>query len=151
MNYLSWIILALFTYSLIGPLVRVSTHDIPYEVVMFVSTGVMLVITLGVMGYNGRIAPAYFLDPATVFVYIAGIFLAIGAIAYFRALSMGPVSVVVPIFGMFIVLSSVIGIIFLGEEVSIRKTVGIGVAILAIHLTSVSPQETEGEGPVESP
>jgi len=149
MNYLPWVILALLTYSLIGPLVRISTQDIPYEIVMFVSTAVMLLVTAGVVGYNERLAPAYFLDPATGFVYIAGIFLAIGAIAYFRALSNGPVSVVVPIFGMFIVLSSAIGILFLGEEVSIRKTIGIGVAILAIYLTSVSPQDTDSEGPIE--
>ena len=55
--------------------------------------------------------------------YAAGILLAIAIaiVTYYRALELGPVSVVTPIFGTFLVLSSIIGIAFLDEPFTLRK------------------------------
>lgn len=68
--------------------------------------------------------------------YAAGGMLAVSIIAYYRALELGPVSVVVPIFGMFIVLSSIVGIVALDEAVNARKIVGILLAGVAVWLVS---------------
>jgi transporter family protein len=46
------------------------------------------------------------------------------------------VSVVVPIFGLFLVASSVVGIVFLDETLTARKALGIVLAVVAVFLTS---------------
>lgn len=43
-------------------------------------------------------------------------------------------SVVTPVFGIFIVTSSLLSIVFLGDSFSLRKGVGIGFAVLAVYL-----------------
>jgi transporter family protein len=68
--------------------------------------------------------------------YAAGVLLAIAIVAYYRALELGPVSVVAPIFGTFLVLSAIVGIVFLDEPFTIRKGLGIVLAGVAIWLVS---------------
>lgn len=63
-----------------------------------------------------------------------GICLAGAVIGYFRALSTGPVSVVVPVFGLFLVISALLGIVFLGEPITAKKILGIVFAALAVIL-----------------
>jgi transporter family protein len=58
----------------------------------------------------------------------------VAVVSLFRALSLGPASIVVPIYGMFIVGGAMLGILFLHESLSARKLVGIGLAIISIFL-----------------
>jgi transporter family protein len=71
------------------------------------------------------------------YLYPTGVVLAVGIIAYDRALSLGPVSIVVPIFGLFLVTFSLVGVVALDESLTTRKAAGIGFAMLAVYLTSV--------------
>ncbi|MGB0055940.1 MAG: hypothetical protein WBQ20_04125 [Methyloceanibacter sp.] len=49
----------------------------------------------------------------------------------FHALSLGPANMVVPIYGMFIVGGSLLGVLFLGEPMSWNKIVGLAAAVSA--------------------
>jgi transporter family protein len=49
---------------------------------------------------------------------------------------LGPASVVVPIYGMFVVGGFVLGVILLGEEMTFSKAVGLVAAIASIYLIS---------------
>jgi transporter family protein len=60
----------------------------------------------------------------------------VGIVAYYRALALGPVSIVVPIFAMFIVTSSAVGILALDETLTARRGAGILLAIAAVYLTA---------------
>ena len=66
----------------------------------------------------------------------AGVFLGIGILALYRSLALGPVSVVTPIFAMFLVFSSVIGFLLLGESFTPRKALGIAFAVASVYLVS---------------
>lgn len=136
MEYLLWVIVALLSYGLLAPLTSKVTQEIPPTVTLFLATGVFLVLTVGVMIVTGASPLAYAVLPSAAYVYVGGLFLAIGIIAYYSALRLGPVSIVVPIYGMFIVGSSVIGIIFLDEALTVTRAGGITCAILAIYLTA---------------
>jgi len=68
--------------------------------------------------------------------YAAGACLAVGILAYYRALSLGPVSVVAPVFGLFLVVSSLVGIAVLNESLTLRKVLGIALAAVAVWLTA---------------
>ena len=140
MGYLQWALVALLAYSAVAPLVGFATTGdpkIPSFVAALITNGLLLVATIGVVLYEGQSVTAYLGHPKAPYLYLAGIFLAIGILAYSRALSLGPVSAVVPVFGTFLVISSVVGILFLNESLTLRKVAGIGCAMLGIYLVSV--------------
>ena len=139
MRYLPWAFLALVAYTFVAPLASIVTRDVPSDVTVLISNGVLTLVALGLVVYNGQPVLKY-IDPGhpkVGYVCLLGVALAVGIIAYYRALALGPVSVVVPVFGLFIVTSSVAGIVALDEALTARKVAGIGFAMLAVYLTSV--------------
>ena len=134
MDYLVWAVVALVSYALVGPLVNISTNDIPPAVGLFLATMVFLSITSIVILLTGTANPGYLTDPRMWYVLVAGVLVTVGILAYVRALEVGPISIVVPIYGMFIVGSSAVGIVFLGEALTPGRIAGIGCAVIAIVL-----------------
>ncbi|WP_336022549.1 EamA family transporter [Halobellus salinisoli] len=140
MNYLPWAILALVAYALVAPFMRVATTgsaQIPSNVATIIANTILVALTAGIIAYNQENALSYVTHPKVGYVAIAGVCLTVGILAYYRALSLGPVSVVSPIFGMFLVVSSLLGIVFLNESLTARKALGIGLGVVAVYLVSV--------------
>lgn len=138
MEYLVWIVIALIAYSVIGPVVKLVETEVPTETDVTITTAVMLVVTVVTVLAVDPVDVAGISATAYLYAVFGGVFLAAGVITFFKALRAGPVSVVVPIYGLFIVMSSVIGIVFFGEASSPQKLAGIALAIVAIYLTSRS-------------
>lgn len=136
MEYLVWVIVAFLTYGLMAPLTSAVTNDVPPAVALFLSTTIFLCLTSAIMLVTGTGTLADVRSPAAGYVYVAGLFLSTGILAYYQALEIGPVSLVVPIYGLFIVGSSIIGIAFLGEDLTATRAAGIAVAALAIYLAA---------------
>lgn len=136
MNYILWAIVAFVAYSVVPPLVRVATADIPSTVAAFLSNVVLVIVILGVILVRNEEVVPYLDTQAAGYLYLAGLALGVGILAYYRALELGPVSVVVPIFAMFIVGGSVLGFVFLEEDLTLRKGLGIVFGVLAIWLIS---------------
>ena len=136
MDYLLWVIVALVAYGLMAPLTSVVTSDVPPAVALFLSTTIFLCLTAVVLVVTGTGSLSDVSSPSAGIVYVAGLFLSAGILAYYQALERGPVSVVVPIYGLFIVGSSIIGIVFLGEELTATRAAGIVVAAAAIYLAA---------------
>lgn len=136
MNYLAWSLIALLAYALVAPMVSVATQEIPSDVVVATTNGILVLAAFGLVLYTRVPVQDYLTHDAAPYMYGAGILLAIAIIAYYRALEAGPVTVVVPIFGMFIVFSSIVGFVFLDEPLTLRKGVGIGLAAVAVWLTA---------------
>jgi transporter family protein len=139
MNYIVYALVALVAYSVVPPLVDIATEEIPSNTAALVSNSVLVVFALGVVVYTGEWDASNLTDEHAVYIYAAGVFLAVGILAYYRALALGPVSVVVPIFGMFIVGSAVVGVVVFDESVTARKGVGVALAVVAVYLVSVEP------------
>lgn len=139
MNYIVYALVALVAYSVVPPLVDIATEEIPSNTAALVSNSVLVVFALGVVVYTGEWDASNLTDRHAVYIYAAGVFLAVGILAYYRALALGPVSVVVPIFGMFIVGSAVVGVVVFDESVTARKAVGVALAVVAVYLVSVEP------------
>ena len=137
MRYLVWAIIALLGYTAVPPLVKLATADIPSDVVVLISNGILVIAAVGIILTADVSVTPYLTHERSIYAYGAGIALTVGIISYYRALAAGPVSVVVPIFGMFIATSSILGIAFLDEPLTARKVAGIGLAVAAIYLTSV--------------
>lgn len=135
--YLKLAIVAFVTYSLVAPLLKQAMMTIPSTPAVFLSNSVLLVVVGGVIWYRGSLAEADFTPRTARYIVVIGVLLTVGLLSYYRALELGPVSVVVPIYGMFIVLSSAIGIGLLGEAYSPRSIAGIVFSVLAIVLISL--------------
>jgi EamA-like transporter family. len=85
--------------------------------------------------FAGRTA-ADFARPGALWAYAAGIVLTVAVGSLFKGLSLGPASVVVPIYGMFILGGAVLGILFLHEPATMRKLIGLALAIAGIYLVA---------------
>lgn len=134
MRYLVWTIVALAAYTIFPPLVSSASQEIPTNIVTLVATGML---AMGALLVTLRQEPeifSYLTGSRAPSMYLAGFSLTVGILAYYRALADGPVSVVVPVFGMFVVTSSLLSVIVLNEPFSIRKGVGIVFAAIAIYL-----------------
>jgi len=138
MNYLVWALVALCAYSLVPPLSKLAADGIPIMVVALGANVTITVVNLVVVLSLGEGLESSPWSPQVLYMLLAGVFLSVGVLSYFQALDTGPVSVVTPIFGMFLVGSSAIGILVLGEAVTVRKLVGLGLAALAVFLTSTT-------------
>ncbi|WP_138004881.1 EamA family transporter [Halalkalirubrum salinum] len=138
-TYLPYALLAMGAYALVSPLMRVATTGpdaVPSDVAVVISNTLLIIMAIGVLWYTGQGFVAHLSSPNIVYVLAAGVFLGIGILALYRSLALGPVSVVTPIFAMFLVFSSVIGFLLLGEEFTTRKALGIVFAILAVYFVS---------------
>jgi len=138
MHYIGWAILALLAYSFVPPLSKVAADELPIMVVALVTNTMITVVNLGVVLYLDDWSLASLTSAHGLYALGAGVFLTVGVLSYFHALSIGEVSVVTPIFGLFLVGSAVIGMIALDEPVTVRKLGGLVFAGLAIYLTSTA-------------
>lgn len=136
MEYLVWVLVALVAYAIVAPITSIVMRDVPPAPALFIATVVFLVIMVGVLAVSGTTDTSYLFTVEAGYVYVAGLFLTVGILAYTFALEAGPVSIVVPVFGMFIVGSSVIGIVFLDEALTVQRVAGIGCAVFAVYLTA---------------
>ena len=136
MNYLGWALFALVGYSIFTPLASLAIRNAPSSVVAVVANGILLFAAVAVSLYEGDQFLPYLTGRAGIYMVAAGLCLSVGILAYYRALASGPVSVVTPIFGMFLVGSSLLSILFLSESFSLQKGAGIVLAVVAVYLTA---------------
>jgi len=137
MRYLAWTFVALVCYSFVPPLMRIATREVPSSVATFGAASILALTALSIALDTRKPIVEHFTGSHGQYVLLAGIFLAISILAFFHSLSLGPVSIIVPIFGLFLVTSSAIGVYFLDEPVSFRQVVGIALAVAAIVVISI--------------
>lgn len=137
MNYIGWSVIALIAYTLVAPLMKIATESIPSDVATVISNTILVIVALVVVAAADHPVAEYVTHPKAPYMYAAGFCLAVGILSYYRALSMGPVSVVTPVFGLFLVTSSIAGVAVLDEPFTARKAAGIGFALLAVYFTTV--------------
>ncbi|MFB6233685.1 MAG: EamA family transporter [Haloarculaceae archaeon] len=138
MHYLIWAIAALVAYSLVPPLSKLAAEQLPMMLVALVANVTITLVNLVVVVYFDDGALASLSSTHGVYALGAGVFLTVGVLSYFHSLSIGPVSVVTPIFGLFLVGSAVVGMVALDEPATARKLAGLGCAALAVYLTSTA-------------
>ena len=129
-------IFAFLSYSLVAPLLSIAMLELPSTLAVFLSNSVMFLTVGLVVRARGLSVRPYFRHPRTPYILAMGVLLTIGLLTYYRALALGPVSIVVPIYGLFIVVSSLVGIVAFEETVTPRKLAAIALSVLAIALMS---------------
>lgn len=141
MHYVAWALLGMAGYSLTTLFVKLAMRggELNVFVVLALSTGIVgvtvwtLALTSG--GFTGKTA-ADFARPSALYTYAAGVALAVAVTSLFKWLAGGPASVVVPIYGMFILGGALLGILVLGEPLTAKKTAGLLLAVAGIYLVA---------------
>jgi transporter family protein len=138
-SYLLWAFVGMVGYSFVALLVKLATASGRFSgfFVLMISAS-MVVISSGTITFlRGEMKAFSWNNLATAdgaFLLGTSVALVIAVVSYFFALSEGPASIVVPIFGMFIVGGAVLGLLFLHEPLTPRKAIGILLAIASIYL-----------------
>ncbi|MFT4889883.1 MAG: transporter family protein [Halobacteriales archaeon] len=136
MNYVVYAVIALVTYGLVAPVVSFAMEEIPSEVAVVVTNTILVGMALTVAVAQDHSFTEYVGHDRFPYLILGGVLLGIGIMAYYKALEMGPVSVVVPVYGMFIALSSIMGFLVFEEVLTARKALGILFGVVAIYLTA---------------
>ena len=143
MNYIGWSILGMVGYSLVTLFVKLATRSGQFSsfLVLAIATVIVCTCTLSITALRGdtrALDARDFAGSSALWAYATGIALTVAVASLFRALSLGPASVVAPIYGMFIVGGAILGIVFLNEPPNMRKLLGIALAIVSIYLIATS-------------
>ena len=143
-SYLLWAVIGMIGYSLTATLVKLATQSgrfssyfvLMISSAMVVATSTTITVLRGDMKTFSRDNLA---SADGMLVLGAGVALVIAVVFYFLALSEGPTSVVVSIYGTFIVGGAVLGLVFLHEPLTLRKALGILLAAVSIYLIAGHP------------
>jgi bacterial/archaeal transporter family protein len=138
-SYLLWAFVGMVGYSFVALLVKLTTASGRFSgfFVLMISASMVVISSGAIASLRGEMKAFSWHNLATVDGFLllgTGVALVIAVVSYFFALSEGPASIVVPIFGMFIVGGAVLGLLFLHEPLTIRKVIGILLAIASIYL-----------------
>jgi transporter family protein len=145
MNYIAWAIIGMVGYSLVTMFVKLATRSGQFSsfLVLAIATSIVCTSTLSITALRGDtrgLVARDFASSSALWAYATGVSLTVAVASLFRALSLGPASVVAPIYGMFIVGGSILGMAFLNEPPNLRKLLGIGLAIVSIYLIATGAQ-----------
>lgn len=139
MNHIGWALIGMAGYSATTLLVKLAarTGEVGAYAVLAIATTIVAV-SAWVMAYaSGQISERLVgFQAGALYALATGIALTIAVSSLFRALSLGPASVVVPIYGMFILGGAVLGIAFLGEAFTMQKVIGLLLAIVGVVLVA---------------
>jgi transporter family protein len=135
MSYVLWAVLAMIVYGFATFSLKVVFKTIHPALgltivnIFVVLAGVGWVVITGTTAYRnvGFNAP-------TALMLGAGVLLAAAIVSFYKALSMGPASVVVPIFALSMTVAAALGMTLLNEPVSATRIAGLILAAAAIVL-----------------
>ncbi|MCU4750491.1 EamA family transporter [Halobacteria archaeon AArc-curdl1] len=129
---IAFAVLAMLGWGLWTVLANEATRTIAPELAMVLSYAASVVIAVGYVAAQGE--PLALERTGVAYALGAGIFAGIGAVAFYTGLSMGRVGVVATISALYFVVAAIIGILVLGESLTLKNAAGIGFAILAVVL-----------------
>jgi transporter family protein len=140
-SYVLWALLGMAGYSFMTLFVKLAERsgEASTYMVLAVSTSIVAIFAIAMVTLRGELKPLLFeLErPPLLWAIAGGIALTIAVNALFHALSLGPANVVVPIYGMFIVGGSLLGVLFLDEPMAWHKVAGIIAAVIGVILIAL--------------
>ncbi len=123
-------LLALLFWGLWGLLTKIGADKVPWQTMLiFFSLGALMV---------GLIAKPTMptLDRYHLIGLLAGISCAFGFMFFYIAIARGEASVVIPVTSLYVAVATIMAFLLLAEPLTIKKTLGILSAIVAIVLLS---------------
>jgi len=132
-----WALLSAIFAALTAILAKVGVEDVDPDVATFIRTLVIVVVLGSLLLMSGQkvgiISPKSYL-----FLTLSGLATGASWLCYFRALKLGDAAQVAPLDKLSVVLVAIFAVIFLGERLTIRDTVGIALITGGAFLVAIA-------------
>ena len=130
MQWLTWALLSALFAGLTAVLAKVGVSTINSNLATAIRTTIILVFTWSIaLGTGGVSGLAGVSGKSWIFLVLSGVATGLSWLCYFRALQMGDVAKVAPIDKLSVVAAMLLAMIFLGERLSYRSTIGAGLIV----------------------
>src|SRR5471030_760872 len=122
-----WALLSAVFAALTAIFAKIGVENINSDLATFIRTIVVLVSFLLLLLATGQFVPPQQISGRTwTFLVLSGLGTGASWLCYFRALKLGPATLVAPIDKLSVVLVALFGVVFLGERPSFSGWLGIG-------------------------
>ncbi len=121
-----WAVLSAFFAALTAIFAKVGVEGVDSDVATFIRT-VVILVTLGfILLVLGKLhSPGPLTSKTWVFLVLSGLATGASWICYFRALKLGPASMVAPVDKLSVVLVAIFGVTLLGEHLQPKQWIGV--------------------------
>jgi transporter family protein len=125
-SWLAWALLSAMFAALTAVFAKIGVTDIDSDLATFIRTIVVLVSLALILFATGKFtAPGAITTKTWVFLLLSGLGTGASWLCYFRALKLGPATLVAPIDKLSVVLVALFSVVFLGERPSLNGWIGI--------------------------
>jgi bacterial/archaeal transporter family protein len=122
----AWALLSAVFAALTAIFAKVGVADIDSDLATFIRTIVVLLSLAAILFATGKFnTPGPISTRSWIFLVLSGLGTGASWICYFRALKLGPATLVAPIDKLSVVLVALFGVVFLGERPSLNGWLGI--------------------------
>jgi bacterial/archaeal transporter family protein len=125
-SWLAWALLSAMFAALTAIFAKIGVTDIDSDLATFIRTIVVLVSLALILFATGKLtAQGTISTRSWMFLLLSGLGTGASWLCYFRALKLGPATLVAPIDKLSVVLVALFGVVFLGERPSFDGWLGI--------------------------
>ena len=133
-----WAVLSAVFAALTAIFAKVGVESIDSDIATFLRTIVVLVSLALILFATGKFAEPGPISPKSwIFLLLSGLGTGASWLCYFRALKLGPATLVAPIDKLSVVLVALFGVVFLGERPSLQGWLGIALIAAGAVLIAV--------------
>lgn len=137
-SWLAWALLSAAFAALTAIFAKIGVDDINPDLATLIRTGIVLASLALVVTATGQLKLDAQITPRTwLFLILSGLATGASWFCYFRALKLGPVTLVAPIDKLSVVLVALFGVVVLGERPSATGWLGIGLIAAGAILLAV--------------
>ena len=135
-SYLSLTLISMASLGVFYFLVKLISGNIATIVIPLIGNIVIVVVTITYLRLTGTpIIPKRRIY--LLYTLLAAIPLSVALIALYTAIALGPMSVVMPVYGLSVLVTAFLGIVALREKVTVSRLLGLVLAAGAIVLLSL--------------
>ena len=138
LSWQAWAVLSAIFAALTAIFAKVGVENINPDLATFIRTIVVLLAFSVLLFFTGQFAvPSAVSSKTWLFLVLSGLATGASRLCYFRALKLGPATLVAPIDKLSVVLVALFGVAFLGERPSWNGWVGIALIAAGAVLIAV--------------
>ncbi len=134
-----WAFLAAVFAALTAIFAKVGIENVNSDFATFLRTFVVIAALGAILFYTDQFQPLNSLSKKSViFIILSGLATGASWVCYFRALKLGNASQVAPIDKLSVVFVAILGVMFLGEQLSLGNWIGVALIAVGAILVAVS-------------
>ena len=133
-----WALLSATFAALTAIFAKVGIEHVNSDFATLLRTAVVLASLALILYATGQYQPLSSISPRSyLFLALSGLATGASWLCYFRALKLGPASLVAPVDKLSVVLVAIIGVLLLGEKLDLRQWGGIGLITAGVVMLAL--------------